>query len=257
MYSGLRLIMVDSASTITPKSPDSLHEPGVSTAAPVLRSAAALRVTPPARCGRRAVRGRGVRRPVRTPRSSQTTRRGVELRPVGDDDEGLGAFPVGQQHVVDPGVDGRDLGGDGGDLGGEVAPDTLTLDMYETPHTKEHADPGEHRGDHVLVHRGSVPRRARQITRNRPDASACRMAVRGRRGPPAHLARLREHEKGRCARPALLQRPILRRRCKDRAGDGGRAGSCSARSTPNCPMAPAFTRPASKDRAQEPRGAPA
>ena len=53
----------------------------------------------------------------------------------------------------------------------------------------------------------------------------------------------------------LLQRPIFRRRCKDRAGDGGRAGSFSARSTPSCPTAPAFTKPASKDRAQEPRGA--
>ena len=83
---------------------------------------------------------------MRTTRNSQTTRRGVELRLVGDNDEGLGALPVGQQHVVDPGVDG-------GDLGAEVTPDALNLGMHETPHSEEHADPGEHRGDHVLVHR--------------------------------------------------------------------------------------------------------
>ena len=49
----------------------------------------------------------------------------------------------------------------------------------------------------------------------------------------------------------LRQQPIFRKRCKDRAGDGGRAGLSSARSTPSCPTSPAFTRPASKDRASD------
>ena len=43
---------------------------------------------------------------------------------------------VGQEHVVDPGIDG-------GDLVGEVTPDPLK----ETPHPEEYADTREYRCD--------------------------------------------------------------------------------------------------------------
>ena len=82
------------------------------------------------------------------------------MRPVGDDDEGLGALPVGQQHVVDPGIDG-------GDLGAEVTPDALHLGMHETPHHEEHADPGEYRGDHVLVYREQCTSEERRSAQRR------------------------------------------------------------------------------------------
>ena len=57
-------------------------------------------------------------------------------------------FPVGQQHIIDPRVDG-------GDLGAEVTPAAFNLGMHDPPHPEEHADPGSARlrfyGRPVLV----------------------------------------------------------------------------------------------------------
>ena len=53
------------------------------------------------------------------------------------------------------------------DLGAEVTPDALNLGMHETPHHEEHADPGEYRGDHVLVYREQCTSEERRSAQRR------------------------------------------------------------------------------------------
>ena len=62
---------------------------------------------------------------------------------------GLGVAAVGQEHVVDSGIDG-------GDLVREVTPDTLN----KTPHPEEDAYSREYRCDGVWSHADSIPARA-------------------------------------------------------------------------------------------------
>ena len=88
---------------------------------------------------------------------------------------------LGQEHVVDSGIDG-------GDLGGEVAPDRPNLGMHETPHPEEDADSRDYRCDGVWTHADSVADYYTQTPSAPPVERFPRPSV-----PPRVRESLREH----------------------------------------------------------------
>ena len=92
---------------------------------------------------------------------------------------------LGQEHVVDSGIDGGDLGReftpDTGDLAREVTPETINLGMHETPHPEEHAkedaESREYRCGDVWIHANSVAEATTRAAAHTPPRPAARLAA--------------------------------------------------------------------------------